>query len=119
MRLLAAIVLLGASTASPAAQQWSEDRMIDGLGVVTVDPVYPQYSNTIWVGVDDLTWLPEHCRQFPGILFSDTQTAMLDLLMTAMERRLPVTLKVDDAAMIGDYCTLFQVTLHAPEAAQD
>lgn len=96
-----------------AEQYWTQ-APVNGVGAVAVDAQYPQYSHSLYVGFDDNSWLPEKCRNAPGLLFKNTEAALLKLALVALEHGRPVTLKADDTDMIGDYCRLFQITVYAP-----
>lgn len=101
-------------TASPALaeQYWGKTR-INSVAAVTEDRLYPQYSNVIFVGVSNNAWLPARCRKMPGLLMRDKEQAMFALAQSAMESGRKVVLKADDEAMIGEYCTVFQITAYS------
>ncbi len=109
--ILFATVLFGAPSAD-AAQYWTRTK-ITGVSAVTVDPDHPAYRNIFWIGTADDAWLPEKCRKLPGLIFPDTEHALVMLATKAYERGERVVVKADDGAMIGDYCRLFQITLPA------
>lgn len=109
--VLAAALSLSAADAM-AAQYWTKTR-ITGVSAVTRDPDHPEYRNIFWIGLADDAWLPPRCRTLPGLLFPDSEQAMIALALKAFERGEPVVVKADDGAMIGQYCRLFQITLPA------
>lgn len=110
-RLVLAALLL-ASAPAAAEQRWATRLRITGVGAVGDDQKYPVYKNVFWIGLSDASWLPEHCRKAPGLLFRDSEAALLQVALAALEKGRTVTVKADDAAMIGDYCTAFQITLY-------
>ena len=103
-----------AGLAAPAAaeQYWGRTR-INSVAAVTDDRQYPQYSNIVFIGVADKSWLPEKCRKMPGLLMRDDKYALFSLAQAAMTSRRKVVLKADDEAMIGDYCSVFQLTAYS------
>lgn len=111
---IAALMLasLFLADAAQAAQYWTKTRIV-GVSAVTRDPDHPEYRNIFWIGLADDAWLPPKCRALPGLLFPDSEQAMVALAMRAFERGEPVVVKADDGAMIGKYCRLFQITLPA------
>lgn len=116
MRALCIIALAAAlfsqTETALAAQYWTKTRVV-GVSAVTRDPDHPEYRNIFWIGVADDAWLPPKCRALPGLIFPDSEQALVALAMRAFERGEPVVVKADDGAMIGQYCRLFQITLPA------
>ena len=108
--LCAAAAVLSA-TPAVAAQHWGKTR-INSIAAVTEDRQYPQYSNVLFIGLTNSAWLPERCRKMPGLLMRDNAQAMLSLAQWAMDNRRKIILKADDEAMIGEYCTVFQITTY-------
>ena len=117
MRTFLLLILCAAAAATPAQaeQYWGRSR-ITSIAAVTDDQKYPQYSNTIFVGLADPSWLPAKCRKMPGLLASDKATSLLMLAEGAFRSGRKVVLKADDEAMIGDYCTVFQITAYTRDA---
>ncbi len=115
-RLLAraafAAVLSFSAADAMATQYWTKTRII-GVSAVTRDPDHPEYRNIFWIGLANDAWLPPKCRALPGLLFPDSEQAMVALALKAFERGEPVVVKADDGAMIGQYCRLFQITMPA------
>lgn len=112
-----AAVLLAQAGAAQAAQYWTKTRIV-GVSAVTHDPDHPEYRNIFWIGVADDGWLPAKCRTLPGLIFPDSEQAMVMLALRAFERGEQVVVKADDGAMIGQYCRLFQITLPADPMVQ-
>lgn len=111
----ALVLLLGALTATPAAaEQYWTTAPITAVSAVAKDDKYPQYSDVIYIGFADKSWLPERCRKAPGLLANATDRALLTLALAALEHGRPVDIKAEDGRMIGEYCRVFQITLHAP-----
>lgn len=109
--------LLAGPTPALAAEHWGSTR-ITTVAAVGDDQLYPQYSRTIFIGVADRSWLPEKCRKTPGLLARDDQSALFGLAKVAFENQSRVDVKASDSVMIGDYCTFFQITVHAPEGTE-
>lgn len=112
--LVNALVLLTAPMPVVAAEHWGTTR-ISAVAAVSDDQLYPQYSRTIYVGLADTSWLPKKCRKLPGLLARDDASALFALAQSAMQNRNKVDVKASDSTMIGEYCTVFQITVHAPE----
>lgn len=113
--LVGAIVLLSIPSSVGAAEHWGTTR-ISAVAAVGDDQLYPQYSRTIYVGLADASWLPAKCRKLPGLLARDDAQTLFALAQSAMQNRNKVDVKASDSTMIGEYCTIFQITVHAPEA---
>lgn len=111
--LTGAAVLLAMATPAAAEQYWTI-APITGVGAVGNDLKYPQYKDILYIGFEDHKWLPEKCAKMPGLLMKDGETALMTMAMAAFENGRPVILKADDTQMIGEYCTVFQITLYAP-----
>lgn len=109
---LAIAALLASTGTAEAKQYWTKTRII-GVSAVTQDPDHPEYRDIFWIGLAEDGWLPPKCRALPGLIFPDSEQAMVTLAMRAFERGEPVVVKADDRAMIGQYCRLFQITLPA------
>ena len=114
VRPVAAALLSALSAPAPVAEHWGTTR-ITAVAAVGDDQLYPQYSRTIYIGMADSDWLPAKCRKLPGLLARDDSTALFDLAQLALIHGNKVDVKASDSAMIGDYCTVFQITVHAAE----
>jgi hypothetical protein len=115
MKYLFAGLALGLTLATPAAaEQYWTIAPITGVGAVGNDLKYPQYKDVLYVGFEDKSWLPAKCAKMPGLLLKDDETALMTMAMAAFENGRPVILKADDTQMIGEYCTIFQITLYGP-----
>ncbi len=113
-RLLCCAGLLLALATPAAAEQYWTIAPITGVGAVGNDLKYPQYKDTLYIGFEDRSWLPAKCAKMPGLLMKDDETALMTMAMAAFENGRPVILKADDTQMIGEYCTVFQITLYGP-----
>lgn len=113
---LAALALSTLSSPAIAAEHWGTTK-ITSVAAVGDDQLYPQYSRTIYIGVADASWLPGKCRKLPGLLARDDQSALFSLAQLALVNGNKVDVKASDSAMIGDYCTVFQITVHRAEPA--
>jgi|ETN07SMinimDraft_1059922.scaffolds.fasta_scaffold01548_5 hypothetical protein len=101
------------ATPAQAEQYWTTTRIVQ-IGAVAQDLDYPHYSDVIYIGVEDREWLPETCRQMPGLLARADDTALLLMAKAAFEHGRPVVVKADDQGKIGEYCRFFQITDTAP-----
>jgi hypothetical protein len=113
-KLILASALLAAIATPAAAEQYWTIAPITGVGAVGDDLKYPQYKDSLYVGFEDRSWLPEKCAKMPGLLTKDDETALMTMALAAFENGRPVILKADDTQMIGEYCTVFQITLYGP-----
>jgi hypothetical protein len=112
---LLVLAILAGMVATPAlAEQYWTIAPITGVGAVGNDLKYPQYKDILYIGFEDHKWLPEKCAKMPGLLMKDDETALMTMAMAAFENGRPVILKADDTQMIGEYCTVFQITLYGP-----
>lgn len=116
-RMLALLIALLVTTPAHAEQFWTNTRIV-AIAAVAEDLDYPQYSDTIFVGVADSEWLPETCRKMPGLLARASDQALFQLAMAAFESGRPVVVKADDEGKIGDYCRIFQITVDATDRSE-
>lgn len=114
MRWALPLLLAGLAATPAAAEQYWTTAPITAVSAVAKDDKYPQYSDVIYIGFADKAWLPERCRKAPGLLADAADKALLTLALAALAHGRPVDIKAEDGRMIGDYCRVFQITLHAP-----
>ena len=73
-KLILAGALLAAIATPAAAEQYWTIAPITGVGAVGNDLKYPQYKDSLYVGFEDRSWLPEKCAKMPGLLMKDDET---------------------------------------------
>lgn len=110
---LLAILLSVLTLTANAAEVYKNNLTVTYVAALAERSSAPQYSNSIVIGLSDLSWIPASCSAADGVRFSSSNDAMLQVALSAMESGRLVFARVDTAIVTGGYCELTQLNVWA------